>query len=147
MKKIIFTFTALMMTVALFGAEKTAKEYIADLAPAKDEKTIVEASDWLGTKKEKEAVPGLLELLKDSRENVRLHAVMALGYIRDESAVDSINKLMLNDDSSNVRYAALLSSFRIGSKKSIDAWKQSKEKETDPYMKDILKKMEEKARK
>ncbi len=148
MKKIILTLTAIILSVGLYGQEKqkNAKDYIGDLASA-DEKLIVAAADWLGNAKEKDAVQKLVELCKDSRENVRLHAVMALGYIRDENSVETVNNLLVNDASTNVRYAAILSSFRIGSKKSIDAWQKSKEKETDPYIKDILKKMEEKAKK
>ena len=51
---------------------------------------------------------------------------------------------MLNDQNADVRYAALLASYRIGSKKSIEAWKQVKEKETDPYIQDFIKKAEDK---
>ena len=73
-----------------------------------------------------------------------MKAVGALGYIGDEKGVDAVNSACLNDQSADVRYAALLSSFRIGSKKSIETWKQVKEKETDPYIQDFIKKAEDK---
>jgi len=85
-------------------------------------------------------------LLKDSRDMVRLHSVMALGYIAEEDAADAVNDVILNDKNPTVRYAALLSSVRIGSKKSIPVWEKAKETETDPYIKDFLTKMDEKAK-
>ena len=39
----------------------------------------------------------------------------------------------------------LATQLRIGSKKSLPAWEKARETETDPYIKDFLKKMEEKA--
>ena len=126
--------------------EKTAKEYIGDLSSSGNEKALIEAAQWLGNKKEKDAVPGLIHLLTDKRGSVRMEAVVALGLIEEESAVDALNNALLNDESAEVRYAALLATMRIGSKKSIDAYKQSKEKESDPFMKDLLTKLEEKAK-
>ena len=134
----------LFASISVFAAD--AKKYIADLDPAKDEKTIVEAADWLRDNKEEDAVPNLIKLLSDSRDNVRLHAVMALGYIGEEDAVEAVNNVMLNDANASVRYTALLSTLRIGSKKSISAWEQAKQKETDPAMKDLLDKIEKKAK-
>lgn len=127
-----------------FAAE--VDKYLADLDASKDEKTIVQAADWLGEKKEEKAIPKLVALLKDSRDMVRLHSVMALGYIAEEDAADAVNNVILNDKNPTVRYAALLSSVRIGSKKSIPVWEKAKETETDPYIKDFLTKMDEKAK-
>jgi len=134
----------LFAAVSLFAAD--AKKYIADLDPAKDEKTIIEAADWLRDNKEGDAVPNLVKLLSDSRDNVRLHAAMALGYIGEEDAVEPLNNMLLNDSNPSVRYTALLSTIRIGSKKSLPVWEQAKQKETDPFMKDLLDKMEQKAK-
>ena len=71
---------------------------------------------------------------------------MALGYIGEESAVEALNNALLNDKNATVRYAAVLSTVRIGSEKSIAAWKKAKESETDPYILDFLNKMQEKAK-
>jgi HEAT repeat protein len=151
MKRTIFFVFCIMIAGAFVFAqdaktEKTAKEYIGDLSSGSDEKILIEASRWLGDKKEKDAVPGLINLLADKRVPVRIEAAVALGLIAEESSVDALNSALLNDESAEVRYAALLATMRIGSKKSIDAYKQSKEKESDPFMQDILKKMEEKAK-
>lgn len=145
MKKIVFSIlTIFLATIVLNAAEKTAKDYIKDLNPSMDEKIIIKAADWLGKEKEKDALPKLIKLLDDSREKVRLHSAMALGYIGEEDAAKPLNKVLLSDESANVRYAAILSTMRIGSKTSLEAYKKAKDSESDPYIKDILKKMEEK---
>jgi HEAT repeat protein len=148
MKKIVVLMLIFSVAIAAYAETekktKTSEEYIADLSQDRDEKTIIEAADWAGEKKKKEAVERLVGLVNDERENVRLNAVIALGYIGDEKGVDAVNSTILNDQSADVRYAALLASFRIGSKKSIDTWKQVKEKETDPYIQDFIKKAEDK---
>jgi HEAT repeat protein len=127
--------------------EKTKEQYLADLS-SKDEKTIIDAAEWLGSKEEKGAVPGLVKLIKnDDRVKVRVHAAVALGLIKDESAVDALNEALLNDSSADVRYASILALSRIGSTKSIDAFKKAREKETDPFIKDYIAKMEEKLKK
>jgi HEAT repeat protein len=145
----------LLMLVMFAGAfvyaqqakpEKTAKEYIGELSSSGDEKTLIEAAQWLGNKKEKDAVPGLINLLSDKRGSVRMESAVALGLIEEESAVDALNNALVNDENAEVRYAALLATMRIGSKKSIDAYKKSKEKESDPFIQDLLTKMEEKAK-
>lgn len=126
--------------------EKTAKEYIADLSSGGDEKTLIDAAQWLGNKKEKDAVPGLVNLMGDKRASVRMEAAVSLGLIGEESAVDAINNAILNDESAEVRYAAVLAAMKIGSKKSIDIFLQAKQKETDPFIQDILAKLEEKSK-
>jgi len=145
MKKRLFVmFVILSISSIVFASD--ADKYIADLDPAKDEKTIVQAADWVGEKKEEDAAKKLVALLSDGRDAVRLHAVMALGYIGEEDYVDSLNAIILNDKNSSVRYAAVLSTMRIKSEKSIPVWKKAKETETDPFIKDLLMKMEEKAK-
>ena len=136
----------MILFVSSISWAKDAKEYIADLNAGKDEKTIVDAANWVGKEKEEGAISPLINLLGDDRENVRVSAVSALGYIGEEKAVDALNNSLLEDKSSEVRYAAVLATYRIGSKKSLEAWKKAKEKEQDPFIKDFLAKMEEKAR-
>ena len=143
-KSSILASLILFVSVSAFAAD--VDKYMADLDPAKDETTIIAAADWMRDKKEEKAVSRLVALLSDSRDMVRLHAVMALGYIGEEDAVDAINNVMLNDSNASVRYTALLSTLRIGSKKSVAAWEQAKLKETDPAMVDLLDKIEKKAK-
>ena len=57
-----------------------------------------------------------------------------------------LNAAVLNEKNSTVRYAAVLATLKIGSKKSIPVWQQAKESETDPFIKDFLTKMDEKAK-
>jgi HEAT repeat protein len=143
----LFVFTAAALALGQEAkTEKTAKDYIADLSSAADEKTVIEAVQWLGNDKNKDAIPGLINLMADKREGVRIEAAVSLGLIAEESSVDALNNALLNDESAQVRYASLLATLRIGSKKSIDFYRQSKEKESDPFIQDILSKMEEAAK-
>ena len=135
-----------MISTSFLYAKKSEKDYIADLDSTKSEQVIVEAAKWAKKNKSEKAVPNLIELLSDSREDVRLNVVLALGYIEDEKAAEPLNKVILEDKSSNVRYAALLSSVRIGSRDSVDTWIKAKDTETDPIILDFLGKMEEKAK-
>ncbi|MCL2026179.1 MAG: HEAT repeat domain-containing protein [Leptospirales bacterium] len=147
MKKLFLTIMTMFFAVSLFANKKTAEQYIADLNPANDAKVIITAADWLGKNKHEKAIPTLLPLLDDSRESVRLQAVVALGNIGKEDAIDGINKSLVNDESADVRYAAALATVRIASTKSIPAWKEARDKETDPYIRDFLTKMKEKVEK
>ncbi len=155
MKKLISLFLiTVIFSVPAFTQEekektKSKEEYIADLVSDSDEKTILAAAQWAGEKKVKEAIPNLIKLLSDKRENVRSDAAAALGYIGQdqEDAIQALNQAMLEDESPIVRYAAVLATMRIGSKKSLDALKQSYEQETDPYIKDLLEKVREQAKK
>lgn len=123
---------------------KSSKEYIADLSSS-DESTVVTAEEWIADNKEKSALPKLQELLRsDNRVKVRLYAAIALGEIADEAAAESLNNALLNDPSADVRYSALLGIARIGSKSSYDAVQKARESEQDPFIKDLIKKMEDK---
>lgn len=141
-KRFFIACIILSLSSMVFASE--ADKYIADLDPAKDEATIIKAADWLGDKQEKDAAAKLVSLLSDSRDMVRLHAVMALGYIGKEDYVDALNNVFTGDKNATVRYAALLSTMRIRSEKSIPVWEKAKETETDPYIKDLLTKMDDK---
>lgn len=145
MKRIasLLSFVLIMVSVS-FASE--ADKQIANLNPAGDEKTIVNAADWAAEKKEKKALDSLIVLASDSRDMVRLHSVMALGYIGEEKGVDALNNAILTDKNPTVRYAAVLATLRIGSKTSIPVWHQAKESETDPFIKDFLAKMDDKAK-
>lgn len=144
-KRVIIFLAVLLFNTMGFAAD--TDKYLADLDPAKDETTIVKAADWCGEQKEDDAVKKLVALLTDSRDMVRLHSVMALGYIGEEDAVEALNNILLSDKNATVRYAALLATVKIGDReKSEPAWKKAKDSETDPYIKDFLLKMEEKAK-
>lgn len=145
MKRIASLLSLVLIMVSVSFASEADKQ-IANLNPAGDEKTIIGAADWAAEKKEKKALDSLIVLAADSRDMVRLHAVMALGYIGEEKGVDTLNHAVLSDKNPTVRYAAVLATLRIGSKKSIPVWLQAKESETDPFVKDFLDKMDDKAK-
>jgi len=149
MKKIgVILFSILLISTALLAKDtkKTEKDYLADLNSAKQEKVIVTAAYWLGENKKKVAIDKLIALLSDERVNVRISVVASLGYMGEEKAVDALNKVILSDESPDVRYTAILATFRIGSKKSLETWKKAGKTEKDPFIRDFLKKMEEKAK-
>lgn len=143
-KRIFIMFIILSISSVVFA---NAAKYIADLDPAKDEKTIIAAADWLGAEKEKDASVKLIALLTDGRDGVRLSAVKALGYIADSDNLDSLHNVILTDKNATVRYAAVLSVMRINKPdKSGPVFLKAKETETDPFIKDLFAKMEEKVK-
>ena len=152
MKKIMLITVCVMFMFAMVSdgsmaqdkAKKTAKEYIADLSSS-DEATVVSAEEWIADNKEKSALPKLQELLRsDNRVSVRLFAAIALGEIADESSAEILNNALLNDPNADVRYTVLLAIARVGSKSSFDVVQKAKESEQDPFIKDLLNKMEDK---
>ena len=144
--KMIASLLSLVLIMVSVSFASEADKQVANLNPAGDEKTIIAAADWAAEKKEEKAIDSLIVLASDSRDMVRLHSVMALGYIGEEKAVDVLNNAVLTDKNPTVRYAAVLATLRIGSKKSIPVWQEAKESETDPFIKDFLAKMDDKAK-
>ena len=159
MKKVLSFAILILMSTILFSAEEKAKEesppkkitksksdYMKDLS-SKDEESVIEAVDWLGDEKEKEAVPELEKLLQsDKRVKVRLYAAIALGLIAEEKSIDTLNKALVSDQNPDVRYSVLLAIHRIDPSKSIDALKKASETETDPFIKDYIEKLVAKAK-
>lgn len=124
-------------------AQKTAKEYIADLN-SNDENTIIRAADWLAKERVKDALPALTKLLKDDgRTKVRLYSAMAMGYIGDKSSVEPLNERLLIEPEADVRYTIILSLTRIGisEEKHVEVLKKARDAETDLIIKDYMDKM------
>ena len=127
--------------------EKSKEEYIADLTTGSSEDKVLAAEEWVGKKQEEGAVNGLLTLLKDDkRDTVRMNAAVALGLIGQKKSDEKISEIVINETSADVRYAEVLAISRIGisSKKSADNLSAARDKETDPFILDFIKKMEEK---
>ena len=145
MKKRLFAmFIILSMSSMVFAASE-ADKYIADLDPSKDEATIIKAADWLGDKKEENASKQLIALFSDKRDNVRLSAVKALGYIGGEENLEPLHNVVLTEKNSSVRYVAVLSVMRINKpEKSRPVFLKAKETETDVLIKDLYSKLEQK---
>ena len=144
-KRLFGVFTVLLISSAVFASD--AAKYMADLDPSKDEKTVIQAADWAGENKVESAAKNLVALLSDGRDMVRLHAVMALGYIGEDDYLDSLHNVILSDKNSSVRYAAVLSAMRINKPdKTGPVFLKAKETETDPFIKDLFAKIEDKVK-
>ena len=128
-------------------AEKSKGEYIADLNTSNSEDKILTAEEWVGQKQEEGAIDNLFILLKDDkRDRVRMNAAVALGLIGKKDASDKIAEIVINEISADVRYAEVLAISRLGfsSKKTYDNLMAARDKETDPFILDFIKKMEDK---
>jgi len=127
--------------------EKSKGEYIADLNTGNSEDKILAAEEWVGQKQEVGAIDNLFILLKDDkRDRVRMNAAVALGLIGKKDASDKIAEIVINEISADVRYAEVLAISRLGfsSKKTYDNLMAARDKETDPFILDFIKKMEDK---
>lgn len=147
MKKIlVLTLVICTFAVKSYAADKSAKDYVADLKSA-DDAVVLEAENWVGDNTEKTAIKDLVALMKNSTNaEVRMNAAVALGLIGEKEAIEPLTDDIVVEPNADVRYAMLLAISRIGidSKKSYNALLQAKEKETDPYIKDYIEKMEKK---
>ncbi|HNR87058.1 MAG TPA: HEAT repeat domain-containing protein [Spirochaetota bacterium] len=157
MKKFLISFVSVFMLISFLNAQdaakkeekpKTTKEYINDLGST-DENAIVKACDYLGQKEEKDAIPKLLPLLKDSGKSaqVRMWSAIALGLIGDEKTLDPLAESVQKDSSADVRYSAILAMSRIGvkDKKYLELFKDRMNGDPDPFIRDYLTKLYEKA--
>jgi HEAT repeat protein len=126
--------------------EKSKEEYIADLNTGADESKVLAAEEWVGQKQEEGAINNLLVLLKgDKRDKVRMNAAVAFGLIGKKESGDMIAEFFGNETSADVRYAEVLAIARAGyTKKGLDKLMAARDKETDPFILDFIKKMEEK---
>lgn len=144
MKKVV----ALLLTfsAAALLAAKSAKDYVNDLS-SDDTKVVMEAVKWVGENKEKSAVQSLVNILKSSSDSeVKSEAACSLGLIGEKAAVKDLSEVILSENDSDVRYSIVLAVARIGidSRTSYDNLVKAKDKETDPFIKDFIAKMEEK---
>lgn len=147
----VLIFAMLLCSTFAIAADQTApakgeKEYISDLS-SDDEALVLSAADWLGAQKSKNAVASLLPLLKTGKsESIRINAAVALGLIGDKTSAEPITEAILSEGSADVRYAEVLAVSRIGidNTKSYDNLMAARDKESDPFIKDFVVKMEEK---
>lgn len=93
-------------------------ETVLRLLDDPDEDIQIYACEILGGMKEREAIPYLIEKLKDEKVNVRNLACMALGEIGDESAVEALFNALKDDEW--VEFSAVQSLGKIGGQKVIE---------------------------
>ena len=157
MKKLnVFLLIVFIFSTVLTAAEKSDKkknnkkesseQYLLDLDASKDEATILKAIDFVGSKKKSKALPKLMNLLGDQRDQIRLNVCATLGLLENKKAIPTLNKIVLEDSSSDVRYSALLAIVRIGVDDSVRTLEKLKNQETDPIIKDFLAKLEGKSK-
>ena len=85
------------------------------------------------------AVEPLISLLGDEREDVRIHAVKALGWIKDSRAVDPLIQA-LNDDNYYLRREAAHSLGEIGDERAVEPLRAlMNKKDEDPDIQDVAK--------
>ena len=128
--------------------EMTEEDYIKLLSVSKDKKSKIEAINFLRKSKSKKAVNVLGSALKnDENYEVRYNAAIALGEIKEKSSIAVLGEALLNDKNPVVRYSALLSLMCFKDREVIHFFEKAIEKETDPEIKNLLQKVNEKIQK
>jgi HEAT repeat protein len=67
----------------------------------------------------RDVVPALIDLLSDPHPNLRMHAALALGELRDDAAVPALVGA-LEDDDANVRFHAIEALGRLGASAAVE---------------------------
>ena len=139
-------FIVLSLVATTVFAAKSAAEYVADLKST-DQAVVLEAVKWAGEKKEKAAVPELVNLVgSGATAEIRMNAAVSLGLIGEKSACEPMSERLLLESNADVRYAIVLSITRAGieTKKTYENLLAARDKETDPIIKDYIVKIEQK---
>ncbi|TGK07496.1 HEAT repeat domain-containing protein [Leptospira semungkisensis] len=140
---VIFTTLILASSVA---AEKSTEDYIKSLSSGSDQDKI-EAANYLGSKKEKSAIPELINLLNRSNDSkVAVPAEIALGLIAEPGdATIALKNKIISSDSGDIVYTALaaLLNIVIKSEKVEDATREAvefadKNRRSDEFVADFL---------
>lgn len=155
MKRVLVFLTILFLSVQLFAqmsettrvtAEKTEADYVNDLGSS-DPKVVVAACKWLGDKEKKDNAPKIVPLLTSSHAEVRMWSAVTLGiFFYKDGREALINQLMV-ETNPDVRYAQVVAVTRIGLENNEETrvkMQQLRERETDPFVIDYIKKMQEK---
>lgn len=128
-----------LVTLPLFAQ---TEDKIRDLESADDAK-VVEAAQWLGKEKEKKAIDPLINVAKSKRSSwVRLHAISALGLIKEKGKTTSeLRSLIEEENQKPLVYAALVAILNIKDVDNPDFKKAlelvDERHQDDPDIKDI----------
>ncbi|TGL63385.1 HEAT repeat domain-containing protein [Leptospira sarikeiensis] len=136
---------SLIFTVSV-AAEKSTEEHIKALSSGSEQEKI-DAALYLGNKKEKSAIPELINLLNRSNDpKVAVPAEIALGQIGEagDSTIALKNKI-ISSDNGDIVYTALVSILNIviKSEKAEDAAREAlefadKNRRSDEFVSDFL---------
>ncbi len=149
MKKILSVLFMLFLVATMLHAqeeeEKTTEDYVNDLSSS-NPSVIINACNWLGENGKKDGNDKMVDLLTHENEEVRMWAAANLGLTGEDGDIEKFLRRIVNEESSNVRYAMVLAITRIGVSNEEDKARISelKDLETDPIVKDYITKMDEK---
>jgi HEAT repeat protein len=106
--------------ILIFGCfSNSTKDYIEDL---KSENTALKnkAIYYLGKKREKRAVPCLIEIIRhDHKKDIKIKSIKALGQIRDDRSIDTIIGLLSEKDK-DIKMAAVEALGMIKNTKAVN---------------------------
>jgi len=126
---------------------KKRKKYLKDLM-GKDEKKIINASKWLGNRREEKAIPRLTELLlKHKRAKVRRNAATALGVMGNKKSILPLTDSATGDKSLSVRRAAIRAISIIGPVKGkgvVEKLEKANKGKKDRTINDLIKELKKK---
>ena len=115
----------------LIGCQDSS--YTSDLG-SKDLATRVRAIEFLGSQRDRSAIPGLIEALSDSEIEVRAKAAWALGMMQVKEAVDPIAAL-LNEPAARSRQSAANALMQIEEPDALPHLRDALERETNKWVK------------
>lgn len=127
-------------------AEKSTEEHIKALSSGSDQEKI-ESALYLGSKKEKTAIPELINLLNRTNDaKVAVPAAIALGEIAEPGdATIALKNKIISSENGDIVYTALAGLLNITTKneKAEDATKEAlefadKNRRSDEFVADIL---------
>lgn len=153
MKRIFVFLTIIFLSVQLFAqmsddtrvsTERTEADYVNDL-DSSDPKVVVNALIWLGDKDKKNNAPKVVPLITSENADIRMWSAVTLGrFYYKEGREALINQLMV-ETNPDVRYSQVISVTRIGLENNDETrsrLRQLRERETDPFIVDYIRKME-----
>lgn len=79
----------------------------------------MKAAQEIGNKRIKEAIPDLIEALKDESSGVRISAVVSLGYFKDERIIEPLIEILKKDKNRAVKIMTIQSLGRFRDKKVV----------------------------
>lgn len=97
-------FMAIRAVNAMPSSEASVNEKLIGFLDSTDNSLREQAIVALGKKQVKQAVPKLIDALKDPNEQISLSAVRALGDIRDRQAIEPVQRLYNRDYATFVVY-------------------------------------------
>jgi HEAT repeat protein len=128
----------------LVGKEKNSKaiKILIKNLESKDQGLRLGSIEGLGEfSNNKTAISALIDLLPSADRNTRWKAVEVLGKMKNDLAIEPLSTIAQNDKDEHVKKAAVMSLYKIGSKKSIlalNGLKSGKDKKVSKWSANVL---------